>query len=551
MTGGSVGLLRRWAYGVLACCLLAAAAGAQSTGRARILEQAGQPDQALAEYLSVLAARPGDQEAYSGFRRLAVRLERFEVLDSVSDRLMGLHPERPDYALGRIEALLGRGRSREAAGIARVLPAREPHQVMAAVELFERRGEFGHAAGFLSEHRSLLGVPATVRLMQLHERQQRHADAAREFVVLAGSDPRLAAGFLPRLREYGAHPGWRGVLAEIRRLPAGPVRARAEAEVLLGAGRESEAARAARDGLGRDELYGFAHEAEAAGALVAALALYEELGLAAEQARVLRELGRVDDAVRLLREDPSARAQLELAQIERFVRRDYAAAARSYVDILRREPGNADAAWGLAASRLALGDTAGAREALAVITQPSDSVFYFRARLAFYTGAADSLRRYANQLLSRYPASRRLNDALELVLLSGSAEGAGQLAGVMLAYETGRVDSALAAARALAAGSGDAAENAWLFAARMLAETGRDQQAFGMLDSFPLRFPASPRRARALFEQSERAGALGHADLRVRLLERLLLEHPESPYAIVGRAARVELLRQRRPTDVR
>ncbi|HDQ98949.1 MAG TPA: tetratricopeptide repeat protein [candidate division WOR-3 bacterium] len=524
---------------------------AQSMGRARMLEQSGQLDAALVEYRTVLARQPADLSAYAGLRRLAAQMERFELLDSVSARLAGLYPERPEYGLGRVEALLGRNRAREAVRVARDLLTRRADHAMSVVELFERGGELRLAAEFLTEHRAALGAPATARLMELYERQQRHPEAAREFVTLAGIDPRLSAGLMPRLREYGGHPGWRGVLTEVRRLPDGPVRARAEAEVLLGAGREAEAAHAARQGLDRDELYGFAHEAEAAGAFTAALALYEELGLASEQARVLRELGRVDDAAQLLRQDSSPKAQFELAQLERLVRRDYEAAARSYAEILRRDPGNADAAWGLATSRVALGDTAGAREALARIVQPSDSVLYFRTRLAFYAGAVDSLRRHANQLLVRFPASRHLNDALELVLLAGSGEDMGPLVRAMLPLEAGRTDSALAEARILGAGRGTVAENALLLSARILAEAGRTDEAFGVLDSFPVRFPASPRRARALFEQAELAGALGDDDRRLRLIEQVLLEHPASSYAIVGRTVRAELLRTGSPTGIR
>jgi Tfp pilus assembly protein PilF len=526
-------------------------AAAQSTGNARMLEQAGQLEAALGEYRAVLERTPADLPAYGGLRRLAVEQGRFGLLDSISARLGDLYPERADYALGRLEALLGRGRSSEASALARDAIQRWPTVALALTEVLARSGDLRLAAEFLAANRAAAGEQAAARrLVDLYERQQKYVEAARELVVLAGSDARVAAGFLPRLREYGARASWRAVLAEVRRLPDG-LRARGEAEVLLGAGREAEAAAAARAGLGRDELRAFAAAAEAAGAPRAALALYEELGLAADQARVLRELGRVDDALRLLRQERTPEALFELAQLERLVRQDHVAAARSYAEVLRRRPGDAGASWGLAASRLAAGDTAGARQALAAIAQPADSVLLFRARLAFYAGSADSLRRLASQLQARYPASPRVNDALELVLLAGAGEEARPLALAMFAFETGRPDSALAEARRLATGRGAAAENALLLVARVLAERGEARAAFAALDSFPVRFPASPRRARALYEQARLAAAIGDDNLRLRLLEKLALEYPDSPYAIVGRSIRAELARPQDPSVIR
>ncbi|MFO7638254.1 MAG: tetratricopeptide repeat protein [bacterium] len=537
---------------LLFLALVLSAAPAQTTGHARILEQSGQLDAALVAYRSALDREPGDPAAYSGLRRLAVRLERHDMLDSVSARLAGLYPERPEFSLGRIEGLLGRELVRDAVAAARTMLERWPSQVLAVTSLFEQQGEFQPATELLVEYRAAAGEPAAGRLLlELHERRQRYGDATRELVNLVGSDARMAVELFPRLRQYGAQPGWRGVLNEVRRFPAGRLRARAEAEVLFGAGREVEMVAAARSGMSRDELYGFAHEVEAAGLLGAALVLYEGMGMRVEQARVLRGLGRVDDALRLLREDGGVQAAFELAQVERLVRKDYAAAARGYADVLRREPGNAGAAWGLASSRLALGDTTAAREALAGVARPSDSLLLLRARLAFYAGADDSLKAHTNQLLARFPTSTHLNDALEFLLLAGAGEAARPLARAMLAHEAGRTDTALTAGRRLAAGKGIAAEHALLYVARVLAEIGQPRSAFELLDSFPTRFPDSPRKARVLFEQVGLAARLADDNLRFRLLEQLLLEYPDSPYAIVGRAVRAEMVRPADPSDLR
>ncbi len=527
---------------------------AQLVGTARMLEQAGQTERAWTEYGRVLEREPRDLAAYRGYRLLSGRLDAYDSLLVMSERLVALDANQIEYAQGRIEALIGLGRKAEAMDACRVTARRWPTQTMYLVDLLDRANELKAATEYLVRLRSRYGDALLhgARLVDLYERQRRYREAVREIAAIVRRQPDVLSGFLDKLREYAVRTDYRGLLAELRTLDDGWTRARAEAEVLIGAGREADALNVARKGMKRDELYGLAHEAEAVGALQLALAVYREQGLHADQARVLRRQGKLADALQALRQDGSAAARFELGQVQRLEQHDYQAAVGSYEAVLDREPGNRDAVYGLARALLALGRTKPARAALNQLGNPADSVLLLLARLHFYEGELDSARRYVALLTRGHSGSTLINDGLTLALLTRVGTGAGELAQAMLAAETGDTAQALAGARKLKTGSGSVVEEAYFLEVRVLREQAQPKQALAVLDSLVVRFPDSPNHPRALYVK---AGVLlddiRDENLWRRVLEELVVGHPGSSYAVVARAMLEESNRPVEPDGIR
>lgn len=534
--------------------VLAVVAAAQSVGVGRMLEQSGQYDRALEEYRLALEVRPEDAGAYEGFRRVSLAVGRADSLVVLSGRLAARFPNDSRYALGRAEGLLALKRVREAVEVLNQVAARWPNQVVAAVDLLERAGALDEAVELAraERDRSRDRTYWAGRLADLYERTGRPLDAARELVEMVNARPEMHRELLPRFREHATRVDRRRLLAVVREIEDQWARARVEAEVLLATGRDAEALAAVRSVMDRDGLYGFGHEAEDGGAFNAALAVYQELGLPSEQARVLRKLGRTREARAALEKSDSPEARFELAQLLRLEERDQPAAIRAYRQVLERRPRDDNARYGLAASLAANGDLAGALAVLAEVRSPADSVRLLDARVLFYAGEFDSCRARAMELASKSPSSPLVNDALELALLSRAGERVGELARAMMALETGRHDSALAIARRLEQGRDDAAENAWFVAAEALADAGQARQALNELDRFVEQYPQSRRRARARFVQaSVLRDRVGDENKYREVLERLIVEDPSSSYAAVARALLDEAGRPVDPGDIR
>ncbi len=543
--------VRLCVFGVLVVIL--GSASGQSTSGAMTLEQAGQLEQAWDEYRAVLARSPADFTAYDGFRRLSAGLGRFDSLLAVSTRLAEASPDNVQFRLGAIEARFGLKQRGAALAECRQAAARSPGSVALLADLLQRYRENSEAISLLVQERARGRDPLlnADRLVGLYEAERRYGDATREIVLIANARPDALVGFLPRIRDYTRAAGAAAVLGELGRLADPWYRARAEAEVLLGAGREREAVVRAKQGLDRDGLYGFAHEAEEAGALAAALALYQEQGLLADQARVLRKLGRNADALAALVRDQSPEAKFERAELLRLENRDFVQAAAGYEEVLKRRPGDEPAAYGLAASRLALGRPAEARAAARGSNRPTDRLLLLGARAWLYEFEFDSCRQAVAQLAARFPQSPLLNDALELGILAAGGETQRELVTAMQELETGRAAQASVRAAKLAEGTDETAEQALLFLAEAWRRQEQPGKALAALDDFARRFPQSPRRPRGLFIKADvLLRDLKDENLYRRTLEELAEQFPGSAYAPVARSL-LDQARQPVPGGVR
>jgi hypothetical protein len=172
-------------------------------------------------------------------------------------------------------------------------------------------------------------------------------------------------------------------------------------------------------------------------------------------------------------------------------------------------------------------------------------------RVLFYLGELDTCRAQALRLAQQTPNSMLVNDALELALLCGSGERATELGDAMMELEQGRPEVALAEARGLSSGEDVVAEHAWFLAAEARVASGRPKDALAELDSFVVRFDASPRRARARFRQATLLrDVLKDESAFRKKLEELVVAFPGSAYAPVARALLEETNRPVLPGEV-
>jgi len=523
---------------VLLLLLLEATVPAQSVGTARLLEQAGLLDRALSAYRLALEARPEDPAAYDGFRRLSIALNGFDSLLQVTEVLAAGDSTRFDLALGRADAMFGLGRDGEALASVHRAAARWPERIPDLADELVRWEQYGDAAALLTGLRARPGDTRMYadRLVEIYLRQRRHADAVREIVGLVNTDRTLLAGYLHVLAEVAVAGRLAPVLGELDRIGDGWARARARAEVYLAAGRESDAVREAEQSMNEHELNRLAQECEAAGALKASLALYQRLGFVSDAARVLRKSGRVDEALELLSSRQSPGDQFELAELYRLQKHDCRTAAEVYEAVLRLEPGNDRARYGLAAARLGLGQLDAARDALTSRREVDDESQLLLTRIDFLRQLFDSAKVEAMELARRFPNSLLVDDALGLALLAQTVGPAAAFAEAMLAHEVGDWRGAEAKCRTLIAERGAAEEQARFLLARVLRVQGRGREALDVLDSLRLSSPEGHAALKARFEQAD----ILRRDLRDEngyraSLEDLILCAPGSVYAAVAR----------------
>ncbi len=508
-----------------------------NTGKAQTLEQAGQLEEAFFAYQSSLESNPADRVALFGFIRVGRQIGRFDSLVAVLERLGG-GQENADYALGTIEGLLGLKRRGEALSRARRFAERFPEKVGELARVLQSGGEPGVAAGYLETVMRTGGFRADYaeRLVELYEVQKRFGAAAEKIVMLVNADPRRLGGFYDRLLDYGRRKMVREVAAELEKIAEPRQRARALAMLYLGAGDEEMAVQRVKGVLVGEELNVFARDCERRGAYRAALLIYQFQSAYADAARILRQMGRVSEARAVLVRDSSPVGRFELAELLRVAERNYPAAADLYREVLKKRGPDEAVLFGLAAALLGERKLDSARQVIAQTANPSDRLLLLKAKVLFYQGKFDSVAQVLQEMSQQFPASLLLNDGLALGVLSLQGEGVKELGLAMLDCDAGEKERGLQRAKKLLSGQGVVAQEAFLLSAQILLEIGKAKEALAVLDTFWGRFPKGELAPRARLLQAEvyRQGLKDESGFRAAL-ERLILEHPGSPYVPIAR----------------
>jgi len=530
--------------------LVAANAFAQSYTSGLILEQAGQLEQAFDEYRLAVEKNPNDLTAYAGLVRLSQLLEQYDTLVAVSRRLVKLQPDRPDYSFGLVGGLLGAKRTADARAEARRAAGKWPDGLRALGDVFARYKEYAPAIEYFKQAGRQSANPLSVaaRLVDLYDAAGQPIPATREIVLVLNTQPQALDRYRQKLSAFAARGG-AGLIGELERVKDPAVRARAQAVVYLALRRDAEAVRVLEPVLSARELYQFAHECEAQGALKAALAIYQTQKAHADAARVLRLMGRLKEAQAELALDNSAAAQVELGELYRD-QGDYQRAAESYQRVLARQSNHEPATFGLASALLGLGRTGPARAAAMKPGNLSDRLLFLVARTFFYEGQFDSAGAYVAELIKRFPQSRLANDGLELAVLTGSGDRAKELARLMLGYETGA--GGTDQARALTKGNDPVAEQAYFLLARFLRREHKPKDALAALDDYRQRFGTSSLAPKARLEQASVYLDDLKDDAKYReTLQQLIVEYPGSAYVPIARSLLAEAGKPVAPGGIR
>jgi TolA-binding protein len=507
--------------------------------------------------------------------RLAEQLKQYDTLVAVSRRLAKQYPDRPEYSFGLVGGLLAMKRTADARAEGRRAAGKWPDRLVVLAEVFARHGDYPSAIEYYEQAGKRGGDVLSVadRLVDLYEAAGQPGPATREIVLMLNAYPQMLDRYRQKLAALAVR-GSVGIAGELGKVQDPTVRARAEAVVYLATKNEAEAVRVLKPVLTARELYQFAHECEAQGALRAALAVYQEQKAHVDAARVLRLMGRIPEAQAELAMDSGTGAQFELGELYRD-QGDYGRAAESYQRVLSRQPNHEPAAFGLASALLDLGRTEPARAAArgkseegrmkteggnpnppSSVLNPqssilsSDRLLFLVARTFFYEGQFDSAGAYVAELVKRFPQSKLVNDGLELAMITGSGDRAKELARLMLADETGAVDTGRA--RALAEGNDPVAEQAYFLLARFLRREHRPKDALAALDRYRQRFGSSALAPKARLEQA----TLYLEDLKDEAkyretLEQLIVEYPGSAYVPVARTLLAEAEKPVAPEGIR
>lgn len=530
--------------------LLATLALSQSSGSGLILEQAGQLNQAFEEYRLTVNSNPKDLAAFGGLVRLADGLKRYDTLVAVSRRLAKQYPDVPDYSLGLVGGLLATKRTPDARAEARRAALKWPNRLTALGDAFAEHQDYASAIEYYEQARRQGGNSLSVadRLVDLYEAAGQPLPATREIVLVLNSSPRSLDQYRQKLSALAVRGG-AGLIGELEKVKDPAVRVRAEAVVYLATKKEAEAVRVLEPVLSAQELYQFAHDCEAHGALRAALAVYQGQKAHVNAARVLRLMGRVPMAQAELAMDSGVGAQVELGELYRD-QGDYARAVENYQRALARQPSNEPAAFGLASALLGLGRTEQARAAAAKLGKLSDRLLSIVARAFFYEGEFDSAGAYVAELARQFPQSPLVNDGLELAVLPGSGDRAKELARLMLDYETG-ADNA-DKAQALAQGDDPVAEQAYFLLARFLRREHKPKDALAALERYRQRFGSSSLAPKARLEQASLYLDDLNDEAKYReTLEQLIVEYPGSAYVPIARNLLAEANKPVAPEELR
>lgn len=511
---------------------------AQSFHNARALEQAGLLDAAWQEYRALVQRNPTDTLSFWALLRLSSQPAQAETLASISHNLAERFPDVAAFALGRVAGLLGSGHRTEALLQARSFNRRWPQRAIDLAQILRQGGETGAAIGYLRSYSPAEPArrhAAADLLFQLLDQTNQPVPATEQIAVLVNLEPTLLASYTDRLYAYGNRSDPRRLLAALEQILDPPTRARAQALVLAGAGREKEAVRLLKKHLSTQELYQVGRDAESRAAMQFALAIYQELGMHADQGRVLRQLGRTTEALAALALDSGPAATFELATLHRE-NANIEAAAAAYRRVLQKRPDDTQSLIGLATVQLNLGQPESARLTIQRVRRDTDQTLLFKARLAFLQGQFDTCTEYARTLSARFPASFLANDGLELIMLTLAGDRSLMLSRAMLDYETGHHEAARQKAKQLAQGDDPVATQAYLLLARLLRNQRQPQQALALLDSALARPVARQTKPRLQLEQAD----IWHKDLnnlsRYRqTLEDLILKFPATPYAAIAR----------------
>jgi len=520
---------------------------AQDLNQAQLLEQGGQFETAFKLYQHELLKNPDQAAALNGLIRTARELNRYDSLLNILQEIKPRARKGDLIEEGIIEALFGLRRRSEAISRLELLLRSRPDRLIPVVDLLTRVKEFQLAIRYLEPavNRSF-SYELAPRLINLYESTGKLPQACALIARIANNSDdnnvaRYLQQFLPHLRTWGKQSGVNQLIAELEKIKNPILRTQTQTQVLLGAGRETDAARlllnrAQSREISEPELFQFARDCELNRYYSAALAIYQFLGLAPDIARVLRRQGKIAAALAILKSDTSPAAIFEYAEIARLEQNDFARAAAAYSRFLKMRPDDPNGLYGLAAALVGLKQIDSARNILNRIDPPDDRTTYLKAKSFLYQNKFDSLSITISEFSRRFPESPLFNDILELGILTLLNQKLNLFAQIMLHLDAGDYEIAMRQADSLATEDALVAQQALLLKSEIFLRERQYLRATAVLESLFVRFPQGELTPAALFRQAEIYREILHDSQKFRRTAEQLIENfPGYPLAPVIR----------------
>jgi hypothetical protein len=519
---------------------------------AGVFESQGRHAEARDIYARLLRTQPYDAQVYRRYVAVETRLERFNELVTFTDSLLKRLPGQSDLLMGKAQGLIGSGKKAEGIAVLDGLMRQEPERAREIGVIYEVMGLNPEAMRTYLEYRRRKNNPNIFapNLLWLYERANDFPAATREAVLLLNVDPGLAREYEGKLVLYVQKAGAGPIVAELRRVQDSALRNDLLVKVYLAAGQTAEAMSLIDEMRSRAKTLEYARYCEQAGWLEPALRLYaneraDGLRLTADgegrvpydQARILRKLGRVQEAAAMLETSSDPNAIFELAELQRIELHSLALAAENYRKTMKALPAKEQAYSGLAACLIRQGKLAEAEQVLRAMPKKNDQALLDLARIAFYEEDFDSCKSHVRQLIRLNPQGPLVNDGLELELLIARAgSGLATYAQARREFEQGKYESAIAVSQGIIRADSAWADQAYLLLADCYRARKEPNQALAALDELESNLPASSFRAKARYTKAMVAREDLKDETRYRkTMESVYRDFPDSPYAFLAR----------------
>jgi tetratricopeptide (TPR) repeat protein len=516
-------------------------ASAQNLDLASIYESQGRYTEAQVLFADALRTGGFNSQTYNRYKAVTLRLERYADAVAFTDSLLVKNPGQPDLLMGKAEALLRspvKADNRVGRAALDGMVRTDPEYARQVGTIYEACGLDRDAIAVYLDYRRKKNNPAIFapNLVTLYEHSGDLAAATREAVMMLNVSPGRVSEFEGKFLFYvtkSAGP----VIAELKQLKNRPVQAELLAKAYLALGRNQEALEEVKWLDSPRKAEEFARYCEERGYLEPAHALFGMLKQQYDQARILKKQGKYEDAAAMLGRSSDPNSQFELAELQREVLHDYAAAAIGYEAVTKLQPGRDPAYLGWAECLLHAGKLEDAARVYRAMPRPTDAGLLGSARLAFYREQFDTCSMLVDSLVRLAPQSPLVNDGLEYALLiTRDGEGLSRYVRARRDYELGKPDSAASLAREIIRTDSAWSDQAYLLAADCYRAQKQANQALAALEELEKNRPASPFRAKARFVQA----LILSEDLKdearyQKTMTSVFTDFPESPYAALAR----------------
>lgn len=521
--------------------ILFPALGQQELDLAYRYEAMGRIEEARAIYQEFLVNRipAADEklfsEVYERYRNLSFQLKSFEEFVSVSKRLLVIHPGELE---ARILSGIGAGYlklNKRAEGKNYLLQAvRKDLELTGNIaEIFAQAEMMKDAVGVILDYRKKQNLPSAFaeRLILFYEKMKNYKKATDEVVLLLNSNPQRLNEFIPKLLDYYARD--RSIIEQVTKVANKQVRVPLSLHFLLSQRRYSEAIEEINS---LPEKSYWARVAEDGLHYPVALAVYDKLGRLSDVARVLRKMGKTQEAGEILKKLKTPEAIFELAELQSEELNDPASAVENYRSILNT--GKEAVYYGLTQTLLMLGKLKEAKAAIKGMSKTTDRKLFYLLKIALFSLDFDSVAFYSQELTRQFPMSQFRNDALSFGLMI--SEGGKNLNDYILAlfnFERKNWDDAQKTAKTLLGKEGIIGEEAYRLLAQTYLKKNEPAQALAALKELSSRFPKSSLLPKARFEMAQiYREALKDTNNYKKSLEDLIIDFPNSPESYLARS---------------